>query len=166
MAQRRNNLSIADACHLFESLAGFHPQSAKELKDGYRAWMKAHHPDITGNRDPLSMEAVQWMNAAYDVLKTQDWTKVTADTAPEWTDVDEKGKRKEQEKRERAAADIGRNKQRRNKRRSKKNSDGCKKSSDELRHEKTVIFGKKYYGGMAVHLATKVSAIQVFGGAA
>ena len=104
MAQRRNNLSIADACHLFESLAGFHPQSAKELKDGYRAWMKAHHPDITGNRDPLSMEAVQWMNAAYDVLKTQDWTKVTADTAPEWTDVDEKGKRKEQEKRERAAA--------------------------------------------------------------
>ena len=107
MAQRRNNLSIADACHLFEGLAGFHPQSAKELKDGYRAWMKAHHPDITGNRDPLSMEAVQWMNAAYDVLKTQDWTKdkeATADTAPEWADVDEEGKRKEQEKRERAAA--------------------------------------------------------------
>jgi hypothetical protein len=104
MAYRRNNLSIADACHLFEGLTGFHPQSAKELKDGYRAWMKAHHPDITGNRDPLSMEAVQWMNAAYDVLKTQDWTKATADTASEWTDVDKEGKRKEQEKRERAAA--------------------------------------------------------------
>jgi hypothetical protein len=104
MAQGRNNLSIADARHLFEGLAGFHPQSAKELKDRYRAWMKAHHPDITGNRDPLSMEAVQWMNAAYDVLRTQDWTKATADTAPEWTDVDEEGKWKEQEKRERAAA--------------------------------------------------------------
>jgi hypothetical protein len=54
--------------------------------------MKAHHPDITGKRDPLSLESVQWMNSAYDVLKGQDWTKPshtepTANEAPEWNDV-------------------------------------------------------------------------------
>jgi hypothetical protein len=92
MAQRRNNLPISDALRLFAGLAGFHPQSAKELKAGHRAWMKAHHPDITGKRDPLSLESVQWMNAAYDVLKGRDWTKptpveATAGATPEWTDV-------------------------------------------------------------------------------
>src|SRR6516165_11811431 len=75
MGQGRNNLAIADALRLFEALTGNLPQSAKELKNAYRAWMKAHHPDITGKRDPLSLESVQWMNAAYDVLKAQDWTK-------------------------------------------------------------------------------------------
>lgn len=92
MAQRRNSLSIVDALRLFEGLTGFHPQSAKELKGGYRGWMKAHHPDITGARDRLSIESVQWMNAAYDVLKARDWTKpnhteATAEATPEWTDV-------------------------------------------------------------------------------
>src|SRR5271166_1350387 len=92
MAQHRSSLSITDALRVFEGLTGGLPQSAKELKDAYRAWMKAHHPDITGKRDPLSQESVQWMNAAYDVLKGQDWTKpshteTTADEAPEWTDV-------------------------------------------------------------------------------
>jgi hypothetical protein len=97
-------LSLADACRLFEALTGGLPQSAKELSASYRAWMKAHHPDITGRQDPLSLEAVQWMNAAYDVLKAQDWTKARperkqAQTAaaggdrtatanvPEWTNV-------------------------------------------------------------------------------
>src|SRR5437899_2107221 len=102
MAQHRNNLSIADALHLFEGLTGGLPPSAKELKDGYRAWMKVHHPDITGRHDPLSIEAVQWMNAAYDVLKAQDWTKTrrepnhteaTADAAAEWTDVGRSSRR-------------------------------------------------------------------------
>jgi DnaJ-class molecular chaperone len=92
MAQHRSSLSIADALRVFEGLTRGLPQSANELKDVYRAWMKAHHPDITGKRDPLSQESVQWMNAAYDVLKGQDWTKpshteTTADEAPEWTDV-------------------------------------------------------------------------------
>ena len=90
-------LSLADAARLFEGLTGRLPQSAKELTGGYRTWMKAHHPDITGRHDPLSLEAAQWMNAAYDVLKAQDWaktrhepnnhTKATADAAAEWTDV-------------------------------------------------------------------------------
>jgi|SRR6516225_3707494 DnaJ-class molecular chaperone len=96
MGQGRNNLAIADALRLFEALTGNLPQSAKELKNAYRAWMKAHHPDITGKRDPLSLESVQWMNAAYDVLKAQDWTKThrepnqtgtTADAAAERMDV-------------------------------------------------------------------------------
>src|SRR6516225_6461374 len=96
MGQGRNNLAIADALRLFEALTGNLPQSAKELKNAYRAWMKAHHPDITGKRDPLSLESVQWMNAAYDVLKAQDWTKThpepnqtgtTADAAAGWPDV-------------------------------------------------------------------------------
>jgi hypothetical protein len=38
----------------------------KELKDGYRAWMKTHHPDITGKREPLNLEATQWMNATQE----------------------------------------------------------------------------------------------------
>jgi hypothetical protein len=89
-------LSLTDAARLFEGLAGSLPQSAKELKASYRVWMKAHHPDITGRHDPLSLEAVQWMNAAYDVLKTQDWTQTrrepnhadtTAHGKAEWTDV-------------------------------------------------------------------------------
>jgi hypothetical protein len=89
---RRQTLSVADAARLFEGLTGCLPQSAKELKDAYRAWMKAHHPDITGKRDPLSPDSVQWMNAAYDVLKGQDWTKAShteppVDEAPEWNDV-------------------------------------------------------------------------------
>ena len=92
MAQHRSSLSIADALRVFEGLTGGLPQSAKELKNAYRAWMKAHHPDITGKRGPLSQEPVQWMNAAYDVLKAQDWTKpshteATADATAEWTDV-------------------------------------------------------------------------------
>jgi hypothetical protein len=91
MAQHQS-LSVADAARLFEGLTGSIPQSAKELKDAYRAWMKAHHPDVTGKRDPLSLESVQWMNAACDVLKARDWTKLnhseaTSDTTPEWTDV-------------------------------------------------------------------------------
>ena len=95
MAQHQS-LSIADATRLFEALTGGLARSAKELKDGHRAWMKVHHPDITGRHDPLSLEAVQWMNAAYDVLKAQDWTKTgrepnhtetTADATREWTDV-------------------------------------------------------------------------------
>ena len=95
MAQHQS-LSVADAARLFEGLTGGLPQSAKELKDGYRAWMKAHHPDITRQDDPLSLEAVQWMNAAYDVLRAQDWTKTrrepnhtktTTDAKAEWTDV-------------------------------------------------------------------------------
>jgi hypothetical protein len=89
-------VSLADAVRLFEGLTGTLPQSAKELKSAYRAWMKAHHPDITRRHDPLSLEAVQWMNAAYDVLKAHDWTKTrhepnhtkaTADAPAEWTDV-------------------------------------------------------------------------------
>jgi hypothetical protein len=95
MAQRQS-LSVADAARLFEGLTGSLPQSAKELKNGYRAWMKAHHPDITRQDDRLSLEAVQWMNAAYDVLKAEDWTKTrrepnhiktTTDAKAEWTDV-------------------------------------------------------------------------------
>ena len=91
-------LSLGDAARLFEGMTGSLPQSVKELKASYRVWMKAHHPDITGRRDPLSLEAVQWMNAAYDVLKAQDWTKTrrdpnhtdaTADTAADWTDIGE-----------------------------------------------------------------------------
>jgi DnaJ-class molecular chaperone len=93
---QNQSLPIADAARLFEGLTGGLPQSAKELKDGYRAWMKAHHPDVTGRNDPLSLEAAQWMNAAYDVLKVQDWTKTrrepnhpktTTDAKAEWTDV-------------------------------------------------------------------------------
>jgi hypothetical protein len=92
MRQHRTNLSAADAARLFEGLTGNIPQSAKQLKNADRAWMKAHHPDITGNCDPLSLESVQWMNAAYDVLKAQDWTRphqtnATADAKPEWMDV-------------------------------------------------------------------------------
>jgi hypothetical protein len=96
MAQHRNSLSVADAARLFEGLTRGLPQSAKELKNAYRVWMKAHHPDITGKQDPLSLEFVQWMNAAYDVLKAQDWTKThpepnqtgtTVDAAAGWTDV-------------------------------------------------------------------------------
>jgi hypothetical protein len=85
-----------DAARLFEGLTGGLPRSATELKERYRAWMKAYHPDVTGRHDPLSLEAAQWMNAAYDVLKAQDWTKTrrepnhaetTADAKAEWTDV-------------------------------------------------------------------------------
>jgi hypothetical protein len=92
MVRHRNELAIADALRLFEGLTGFHPQSAKELKGGYRSWMKEHHPDITGKHDALSLESVQWMNAAYDVLKARDWTKPNhteeaADPKSQWTDV-------------------------------------------------------------------------------
>jgi hypothetical protein len=72
---KNQSISVAEAARLFEGLTGGLPQSATELKDSYRAWMKEHHPDIAGKRDPLSLESVQWMNAAYDVLKARDWTK-------------------------------------------------------------------------------------------
>jgi hypothetical protein len=61
---KAQGLSLADARRLVEGLTGSLPQSATELKAVYRAWMKAHHPDVTGSRDPVSLEAAQWMNAA------------------------------------------------------------------------------------------------------
>ena len=88
MAQQ--TLSTTDAIRLFEALTGEHPQSANQVKAAYRVWIKQHHPDVTG---PLSLESVQWMHAAYDVLKTHDWTKPTSQApcadyaAPDCTDV-------------------------------------------------------------------------------
>jgi hypothetical protein len=107
MPEHRTNLSVADAARLFEGLTGIIPQSAKEVKDAYRAWMKAHHPDVTGKRDALTLESVQWMNAAYDILKVRDWTEpnhteATSDPTPEWTDVggssqDDESRRREEQ---------------------------------------------------------------------
>jgi len=63
-------------------------------------------PDVTGDRDPLSLEAVQWMNAACDVLKTRDWTEPPSQAARtvhaghDWTDVRDPTDKKTQRWRE------------------------------------------------------------------
>jgi hypothetical protein len=69
-------------------------------------WIKRHHPDVTEERDPLSLEAVQWTNAACDVLKKHDWTEPPSQAArtvhagPDWTDVGDSTDKKTQRWRE------------------------------------------------------------------
>jgi hypothetical protein len=176
MAQHQS-LSVADATRLFEGLTGGLARSAKELKDGHRAWMKVHHPDITGRHDPLSLEAVQWMNAAYDVLKAQDWTKTrreqnhtdtTADAEPAWTDVggssrsyaDESRWREEQLRRWREQQEEERREKEEEHRR---RAEAVKRRNEAL---KKVLFGSNFYGAMrAAYVVMMDSATLVFCGA-
>ena len=100
------------------------------------------------------------MNAAYDLLRAQDWTttrrgpvhtEAAADATSEWTDVGGSS---------RDYPDLtmspgggqnncdggGSNKRRSDGRKKKNIGDGERRSSDATMHYKNVLFGRKYYG--------------------
>jgi len=142
------NLSTTDAIRIFETLTGEHPRSANQVKAAYRVWIKQHHPDVTGQRDPFTLESVQWMHAACDVLKTHDWSKPTSQApkadhaAPDWADVRHPAGKPTQQWREQQRRKRWEEEQ---KRKQREEEQQRQRQADEIRRQKEALDRRPYW---------------------